>query len=125
MPASAIAIPAPLVQSVKDGRCILFLGAMASAKSPPGCAYSYTAGPPSGAELANQLAAKADYKGTDKWNLLRVSQYFEQQKTLGLNREELGSAVKAILTTGGILPSPALHMLAGLPFGLILTTNYD
>ena len=54
-----------------------------------------------------------------------MAQYFEQQKALGLNREELGTYVKTILTSGGILPSPAMHMLAGLPFGLILTTNYD
>src|SRR5437764_13145110 len=99
----AISIPDPLMQSVNDGKCILFLGAMSSAKSPPGCAYTYQVGPPGGGELSALLAVKSQYKGTDQWNLLRVAQHFEQQKGLGLNRAELGNFVKTALTGGGIL----------------------
>src|SRR5437764_1414146 len=83
------------------------LGAVSSAKSPPGCAYTYQVGPPGGGELSALLAVKSQYKGTDQWNLLRVAQHFEQQKGLGLNRAELGNFVKTALTGGGILPSPA------------------
>lgn len=124
-PAPAVQIPPPLVQAVKDGKCVLFLGAMVSAKSPPGCIYTYKVGPPGGGQLSNLLARVACYQGADKWNLLRVAQYFELQRKAGWNRAELGAIVKKVLTRPRIQPSPAMHMLAALPFGLIVTTNYD
>ncbi len=49
-------MPSDLLESVKSGKCILFLGAMAHAASPPDdCAYSYTNAPPSGASFRLSL----------------------------------------------------------------------
>jgi hypothetical protein len=51
-----------------------------------------------------------------------VSLYVET--TDGLGRNALVEFLRAQLTTGR-KPSPALKMLAGLPFKIIVTTNYD
>lgn len=128
-------IPKQLVESVREGKSILFLGAMASAPSPAGSRFKYELAPPSGAELSRRLADECEYPDQDVTNLQRVSLYFQ----FGPNgsRNELVKAIRKETTkvevkeqSGNIAvrdidPSPALHMLAALPFPIIITTNYD
>jgi hypothetical protein len=122
-PSSPIAVPDHIVQAVNKGECILFLGAMVSASSPPNSRFHYDQGPPGGGELSKRLAKKCDYPSNDTWNLARVSLYFETGKDRSRNllvktiAEEIGSDC--------LVPSPALRMLAALPFTTIITTNYD
>ncbi|QXD14562.1 SIR2 family protein [Rhodocaloribacter litoris] len=130
VPAYPIPNLADVAESVRQGRCILFLGAMASAPSPAGCPYTYRTAPPGGAELSRRLARACNYPYDDTWNLLRVSLYYQIQTS----RSRLVEAIQREITgcnapdgTGRIEydPSPALHMLAALPFPIIITTNYD
>jgi hypothetical protein len=121
-------IPSEIVQSVKDMKCILFLGAMASAPSPEGSRFQYKKAPPSGAELSRRLAAECEYPDEDVTNLPRVSLYY-QLRPQG-SRPSLINAINNIITkdekTGEeFVPSDALHMLAALPFPIVITTNYD
>ncbi|MCP3959958.1 MAG: SIR2 family protein [bacterium] len=111
-----------MISKVKDGKCILFLGSMAHAPSPERSRYEYKNGPPSGAALSKRLAKACQYPYKDSSNLQRVSLYMERRK--GGSRKELVDALRAELDNG-YLPSPALEMLAALPFPVIITTNYD
>jgi len=121
-------IPTDIVEKVESGQCILFLGAMASAPSPPEeTRFQYKKAPPGGEELALRLVERCGYKGKDKTNLQRVSLYYE---LIYGNRELLENAIREIITkdkdTGEeFMPSPALHVLAALPFPIVITTNYD
>ena len=117
-------IPSEIVESLKKGKCILFLGAMASAPSPEGSRYDYKQAPPSGVELSQRLAQECEYPYEDQTNLQRVSLYFQFRK-VGGGRESLVKAVRKVITAHEIKPSPALHMLAALPFPIVITTNYD
>ena len=114
-----------IIESVRSGKCILFLGAMASAPSPDNSPYNYKITPPGGNKLSEKLAGECNYPYDDKTNIQRVSLYHQFKKS----RHELISSIKREITTSenGIryMPSPALHMLAALPFRVIITTNYD
>jgi hypothetical protein len=114
-------IPQEIKDGAKDGRCILFLGAMASAPSPPGSCFNYTDAPPSGNELSKRLAHECGYPDEDKTNLQRVSLYYQIKR----GRDALVRAIEKEITRPEIEPSPALHMLAALPFSIVITTNYD
>ena len=116
-------IPMDLVESIKKGQCNLFLGAMVSAPSPENSRYKYKNSPPSGAELSRKLAKQCKYEELDENNLQRVSLFFEHREHG--SRESMVKAIINEITDPGIEPSPALHMLASLPFRLIITTNYD
>lgn len=116
-------IPEEIVESVKKGECTLFLGAMASVPSPEGSPYQYKNSPPSGAELSRQLAKKCGYPDHDINNLQRVSLYFEYRENG--SRHSLVKAIIKAITASEIRSSPVLHMLASLPFRLVITTNYD
>jgi hypothetical protein len=122
----AVDIPADLLESVKKGECILFLGAMAHASTPAGCSYLYKNAPPSGGELSDHLANLCQYPYNDRYDLQRVSLYFEYSNTpRSQNRESLVRAIRTKILEKNPLPSPALHMLAALPFPIVITTNYD
>jgi hypothetical protein len=129
--AEPFVVPQEIVKSVKSGRCILFLGAMASAPSQPGCKYVYDKCPPGGGQLSQRLAKEFGYTGEDKTNLQRVALYGEFGQDGSRNR--LVEAVKREIAIPDaqvppgfrISPSPALRMLAALPFRIIITTNYD
>jgi hypothetical protein len=129
-------IPRDLVRSIAQGRCILFLGAMASAPTPAGAAYNYTKSPPSGTLLSKVLALDCGYPENDWWNLPRVALFYESSE--GFGRESLVSRIEELVTAGveignsgtvrllgGTEVSPAMMMLARLPFRFIITTNYD
>ena len=66
-------IPDEIFDKVKQGKCILFLGAMASAPSPIGSKYNYSSAPPDGSELSRRLAEKCNYPYQDPTNLQQVS----------------------------------------------------
>jgi hypothetical protein len=116
-------VPQAVIDKVKGGDCILFLGAMASAALSQ--KYGYTVAPPTVSALAELLATRSEYKGPERGNLMRVSMYFQLQKKLGLSRQELVAQLKKEIEKDEIKPSVALKMLAALPFRMIITTNYD
>jgi len=128
---AAYAVPADIANSVKSGKCILFLGAMASAPSPTGCKYVYDKCPPGGGELSKRLAKEFGYPGEDTTNLQRVALYGEFGP--GGSRNRLVEAIirgiarpdSPVPPNFRMEPSPALRMLAELPFRIIITTNYD
>lgn len=111
-------------KSVKAGKCILFLGAMASAAPPPAdSGFHAGALPPSGRVLSEKLASLSNYPDDDTTNLQRVALFFEWQE--GKSRQSLVNAVAEEVAARHLVPSPALHMLAALPFRITITTNYD
>ena len=118
-------IPDAIIENGKQGKCILFLGAMASAPSPKGSPFRYkkTQAPPGGAELSRRLAARCEYPDEDETNLQRVSLYYQFRE--GGSRQSLVQAITEEITGPDIVPSPALKMLAALPFSIVITTNYD
>ncbi|MGA2531434.1 MAG: SIR2 family protein [Candidatus Aminicenantales bacterium] len=124
-------VPADIINSVKSGKCILFLGAMASAPSPPGCKYVYDKCPPGGGQLSQRLAEEFSYPENDKTSLQRVS-LFGEFGPLGSRNRLVEAVIREIARPEGEVPanfrmepSPALRMLAALPFRVIITTNYD
>ncbi len=117
-----------LVQDVQKGSCILFLGAGVHAPPPPDSPYHYPPEqrPPLGKALSEILATKYGFhkKHPDDFpdDLQRVALYIE--RTHGLGRRTLVNDLRDLLRAGKS-PSPALMMLARLPFKIIVTTNYD
>lgn len=117
-----------LVEHVKSGRCILFLGAGIHAPPPEDSNYEYTAEqmPPIGKELAKKLATtfkfKDYYPDESYHDLQRVSLHVETAKAYGRKRlvDELDNLLRKYEE-----PSPALKMLASIPFRIYVTTNYD
>ena len=130
-------VPVEIVNAVKEGRCILFLGAMASAPSPDGCKYVYekSKAPPGSGDLSRRLARIAGYDGDDVTNLQRTALYaefYERGDVKGSRKALIDAVAREIArpldtTPEGfqIEPSAALSMLAALPFRIIITTNYD
>lgn len=118
-------IDTKIIESVKYGKCILFLGAMASAAPPPeGSGYVCGRLPPGGGALSEILAKQCEYPYEDRKNLQRVALFYQWGK--GVNRRHaLVEAIKREIGNPEIVASPALHMLAALPFRIIITTNYD
>jgi len=126
-----LGVPDEIIDSVKNRECILFLGAMASAPSPPGCSYVYKECPPNGGELSRRLAKKYDYPGEDKASLQRVALFVEfgtngsRKRLVDTIAREISRPTDDTPDSFQIQPSPALRMLAALPFPIIITTNYD
>jgi hypothetical protein len=124
-------VPAEIIETVHKGECILFLGAMASARSPEDCPYRYSEAPPGGGELSRRLAKRFGYSADDITNLPRVSLFAEYRQ--GGSRKALVDAIAYEIarptedssSIAEIEPSPALRMLASLPFRIVITTNYD
>jgi hypothetical protein len=117
-----------LVDSVKKGECILFLGAGVHAPPAAGMPWVYPKEQrlPMAGALAKALCKGCDFKERfpkdSPWDLQRVSLCYEN--TQGLGRQALVDTLVDLLHTGK-QPSPALRMLAALPFKIIVTTNYD
>lgn len=117
-----------LVKHVKKGECILFLGAGVHAPPPEDSLYTHPAEkrPLLGGDLAEALAEECSFKEQfpeeSLQDLQRVSLCFETTK--GLERKGLVDSLVSHLGLGK-KPSPALKMLAKLPFKIIVTTNYD
>jgi hypothetical protein len=115
-----------LVDHVRTGRCILFLGAGVHYAPPANSRFSYPAEqrPPLGCELAKELAAECDFRQVcphdQPTNLQRVSLCYEKEVSRGELVEKIRTSVE-----GRAQPSAAVRALAELPFPLIVTTNYD
>ena len=117
-----------LAHSIKSGHCILFLGAGVHAPPPQSSSFTYDEEyrPPTGGELSILLAQECGF--VDKFpdespiNLQRVSLCYEL--TPGLQRKKLIDHLRVLLRKNK-KPSPILIMLMGLPFQIIVTTNYD
>ena len=127
-----------IASAVREGKCILFLGSASHAASPPtSTKYKYpeTESPPVGPQLAEWLAKRCDYPDEDRWNLQRVSWYYEWQSGFRseLVREVSDAVHKRPLdeplpngeTFAELKPSPVLRGLAELNFPIVITTNYD
>lgn len=117
-----------LVDRIKAGQCILFLGAGVHAAPPAGSSFEYPENErlPLGGSLSELLAQDCDFHshfpGESMRDLQRVSLCYET--TLGLGRNSLVDVLLTQLRKGR-KPSPALQLLAKLPFTIIVTTNYD
>ena len=115
-----------LVDNVKKGKCILFLGAGVHFPPPAGSRFSYPVADrlPLGAELARTLAEECEFNkecpNEEPTDLKRVSLCYETK----LGRNNLAARIQAAVGDKG-RPSPAVCGLAELPFPLVMTTNYD
>jgi len=112
-----------IAEMIARRECILFLGSAIHAPAPAGSKYDYPASkcPPIGGQLSEQLARECDYPDEDRWNLMRVSWYYEYQAGF---RSELVREVKEAVHKDRE-PSPVLRGLARLGFPIVITTNYD
>jgi hypothetical protein len=112
-----------IAEMIKRRECILFLGSAIHAPAPDGSKYDYPISkcPPIGSQLSELLATKCKYPGEDRWNLMRVSWFYEFQSGF---RSELVRQVKEAVHKDRE-PSPILRGLARLGFPLVITTNYD
>jgi SIR2-like protein len=117
-----------LVRQIRAGDCILFLGAGVHYPPPEDSPYRYelAKAPPLGSALAQLLAKDCDFEKVlprdPVYDLQRVSLCYET--TQGLGRKALVDSLCKHLGDGKE-PSPALRMLAALPFKILITTNYD
>jgi hypothetical protein len=120
-----LTVPSTLVESLRRGRCVLFLSAGANAAPGPhkSSPYTYDNAPPAGSSLAKTLAGRCGYPYEDITSLQRVSLYFQYKE--GENRDTLIQAMREEISPDDRDPSPALRILAALPFTTIITTNYD
>jgi len=100
-----------IVERVRDGACIPFLGAGAS----------LGAGAPSASSLARMLAGLCSYPGHEPFDFLKVAQYYRMKVDTYAPRR----AIIRELRNKAIKPSAAHQTLASLPFRYIITTNYD
>jgi hypothetical protein len=103
-----------LVESVRDSECMIFLGAGSST------AMGGQRGLPTGSQLSQTLARQCDYPGVDKWDFLRVAQYYE----LVQSGHRLRKAIQREVDID-IAPGELHKLIAGLPIKYVLTTNYD
>jgi hypothetical protein len=120
-PPEQTVVPHEIVKAVKEGKCILFLGAMVSAPAPKDSVFRYDKGPPGGGKLSELLASMCGYEGSDRWNLSRVSLDYSTRN----NRNSLIQVIIEAVGNPSFEASPVMRMLADLPFPIIVTTNYD
>jgi hypothetical protein len=107
-----------IVERIKEGRCVPFLGAAVNVKSDK---HHYT-GLPLGVDVANEILKKIpDFKGRDPKDLARVSLEY----AFDADRPALLKRLREILPDHQRQPSILLQTLAKLPLGLVVTTNYD
>jgi hypothetical protein len=119
-----------LVELVRNGKFILFVGAGVHYPPPPELQAQYTYPepdrPPLGSELARTLAPKCAFgttcPGESDSSLQRVSLCFERSE--GLGRQLLVDEVREAVN-GKTRPSATVRGLAALPFKFVMTTNYD
>jgi hypothetical protein len=115
----------PLAQSVKSGKCILFLGAGVHAPPDAESAFAYPdeQRPPIGSALSRTLAEECDFEerfpNESPGNLQRVALAYELEN----GREMLVDMIAEAVDMGS--PSPMVRALASMDFPIIITTNYD
>lgn len=118
--------PADLVtwieESIRNGFCILFLGAATHSPPPDGSPFVYPESerPRLGGPFTRDLVRECGYPESDIWNLQRVAWEYEQS----FNRPRLEQRVRQAVEQDK-RPSPLLRALARIDFPIIITTNYD
>lgn len=124
-----IGLPKLLTTAICRGECILFLGSgIHAASSNPDFYYPEEVSLPRGSQLAEWLVEECELLGKNAiekdsiHDLQRVALSIESESTL--RRQALVELLKERLVTNKE-PSPALLMLASMPFSYIVTTNYD
>jgi hypothetical protein len=127
-PADTASVVRQIADVIRNGQCVLFLGAGIHAPPPDDSRFTYppAARPPLGSALSEHLAAKlateleAELPNEDPRNLQRVALFYELQRS----RHQLVDEIRARVQDGK-RPSPAVRALAELGFPLVITTNYD
>jgi hypothetical protein len=115
-----------IAEEVRNGRCILLLGAGVHAAPPQGSTFPYPHEhrPPLGAQLGELLAQRSGLLETLPYesprDLQRVALFYE----ISHGRKALCDAI-ADAVQRGKRPSPMVQALARLDFPVVLTTNYD
>jgi NAD-dependent SIR2 family protein deacetylase len=103
-----------IIDTLKSGDCVPFLGA--------GASLGYEGvGLPTAGELARKLAAECGYRGSGSDDFLRVCQYYELKR----DPRRLRKAIIEQLSVPGVKPSAIHRLLATFPVTHVLTTNYD
>jgi hypothetical protein len=119
-------IVAHIADVVREGRCILFLGAGVHAPPPVESRFAYpeASRPPLGSALSEALASacriEERFPHEDPRNLQRVALFYEIDRSRGQLVDQIRQAVHV-----GKQPSPVLRALADMDFARVITTNYD
>lgn len=101
-------IPTYLIDEIRTGNCVLFVGAGLSAQS----------GLPTWAELMTPLAQQLGV--SEKTDYTHIAQYYQNQ----MGRHGLITKIIEALKKP-TAPSEVHQLIASLPFQVIFTTNYD
>ena len=115
-----------IADAVREGACLLFLGAGVHAPPPKGATFEYPedARPPLASALSESLATAsrltAIYPEESPTDLRRVALFYESAR----GRRELVEQIRRAVHVGKE-PSPVVRALAELGFPLVVTTNYD
>ncbi|NUO81849.1 SIR2 family protein [candidate division KSB1 bacterium] len=104
-----------LVDELKKQTLVPFLGAGASL----GC--DGATGLPTGGSLAEMLAQECKYPGKDKFDLLRVAQYYAFRR----GEMRLRSSLNEKLSLKEVKPGEIHNLIASWPVNVVLTTNFD
>jgi hypothetical protein len=113
---------------IKEGKCVLFLGAGVHAPASAGSKWNYPAqiAPPFGGDLSEKLATDcdyaADYPTASPRELPRVAMHYELKQ--GKGRQALVNRIEDEVESNK-QASPILRALGELNFPLVVTTNYD
>jgi len=115
-----------LTSAVKTSQCVLFVGAGIHAGPPATLPFEYPEAhrPPLGRVLARKLATEhgmdRDLPKESPDDLQRVSLFVEMRRS---RKQLVDSLIREV--SEGKRPSPALRMLAEMPFTILVTTNFD
>jgi hypothetical protein len=107
-------IPIELIEQVANGNCVLFAGAGISVGT------HGQRGLPSGSDLAQALATRCGYTGSDL-SLPRVAQYYELEN----GRQALVEFITNEIADPQIAPLFIHQLTTWLPFRVVITTNWD
>lgn len=104
-----------LVDELKKQTLVPFLGAGASLR------FDGATGLPTGGSLAEMLAEECKYPGKDKFDLLRVAQYYAFRR----GEMRLRSSLHEKLSLKEVKPGQVHNTIASWPVNVVLTTNFD
>ena len=114
VPIAARDIPITLIEQIEAGRCVLFVGPDASVPA------ADRSGPPGPARLAAELALRVG-RQLDDYGLPWIAQLYADK----LGFHALHEYVAQRLDDGPYRPTPVQHLIARLPFQLIICTAQD
>ncbi len=106
---AGVELPASLVDSIRAGSCVLFLGA----------GVSIDCGAPSGGQLADELSDRFLSSPSGSYSLMEAVAIADAQEGRKAINEWLGQRF------GGLVPSTTLLALAGFRWRSIYTVNFD